>query len=210
MLQQLLNAAVPKYLEANPIAGLKKLHTTPPAPFRLTREMEARLYAALEPADRVLVMFALDTLARLSDVVNLERRHDHGTHVVLVRPKVAPYKVPVSARLRKALDALPNTGPYYFAHRRQAKNPRDFRSGIKDMLEAGCKRAGIPYGRGIGLTFHGLRHEGASRMLEQGVDVKTVQELGGWTDMRAIQRYLHPTEARKTAAVERIGGDPEA
>ncbi len=209
LLKRVLVSAVPKYLTESPAAGITRLSTPAHDPFRLTREAEARLLDALAPADRPLVLFALDTLARLSDVVNLERRYDHGAYVLLPRPKGKPYKVPISPRLRDALKAIPDDGTgFYFAHRRKAKNPRDFRSGIKDMLEAACRKADpkIPYGRGIGLTFHGLRHEGASRMLEAGHSPKVVQEIGGWKDFRAMQRYLHPTDKAKVQAVRAIGG----
>lgn len=209
VLKQLLGSAVPKYLEASPAAGIKRLKSATHDPFRLTHEAEKRLLAALAPADRPLVLFALDTLARLSNVVNLERRYDHRSYVLLAKTKTKSYKVPVSPRLRKALDAIPDDGTgYYFSHRRRAKKARDFRSGIKRMLQIACREAqpAIPYGRGRGLTFHGLRHEGASRMLEAGVDPKTVQELGGWSDFRAMQRYLHPTDVAKRHAVASIAG----
>jgi hypothetical protein len=90
---------------------------------------------------------ALDILMRLSDVVNLRRAQDRKTYLLVEDPKVQLYRVPVSARLRKALDSVPNTGRYDFGHRRRAENPRDFRGSVKQMFEAGCKAAHIPYGR---------------------------------------------------------------
>lgn len=73
------------------------------------------------------------------------------------------------------------------------------------MLEKGCKAAGIPYGRKAdGLTFHALRHTATTRLVEAGVPLRIVQELGGWKSMRQLERYAHPSEAAKTAAVEAI------
>ena len=176
--KSLLSAAVPKYLEASPIAGLPRLRTPKTAAAILRHDDERRLLAALPLADRALILCALDTLMRLSDVVNLRRDQDRGTYLLVVDPKVRPYQVPVSARLRKALDALPQTGPskiYYFGHRRQAAHARDFRSSVKSMLKRACERAGIPYGRKVGgMTFHGLRHTGATRLVEAGVPFITV------------------------------------
>ena len=61
------------------------------------------------------------------------------------------------------------------------------------MFEARCRAVRIPFGRQVhGLTFHGLRHTGASRMLNQGVDIKTVAEIGNWKNLAVLQRYLHP------------------
>lgn len=56
-----------------------------------------------------------------------------------------------------------------------------------------------------GLTFHSLRHTGASRMLEAGVDVKTVMLIGGWKNLKVLERYLYPSDAAKRADVDAIG-----
>lgn len=74
------------------------------------------------------------------------------------------------------------------------------------MLERACEKAKIPYGRAEhGLTFHALRHTGATRLVERGVSLRIIQELGGWASMRQLERYAHPGEAAKKAAVELIG-----
>jgi integrase len=130
---------------------------------------------------------------------------DGPTYITVLDPKTEQYRVPVSKRLRKALDALPVDGPFYFPHRRRATDPRDFKNSVKSMLRRACDRAKIPYGRGVGITFHALRHTGASRMLERGVDIRTVQEIGGWSSLRQLTRYTHPSERAKRAAVELVG-----
>lgn len=209
VLKSVLKAAVPKYLAASPIAGLKRLRSARQETRVLTRTEERRLLRRLTKADRALVICALDTLMRLSDVVNLRRDQDRRSYLLVVDPKVDPYRVPVSSRLRKALDGLPVQGPYYFAHRRRAKQVRDYRSSVKQMLERACEAANIPYGRKAGgLTFHGLRHTAATRLAEQGVSLRLIQELGGWKSLRQLERYAHPSEPAKQAAVEAIGSQP--
>lgn len=209
VLKHLLAAAVPTYLAASPIAKLKRLRGPRTETRVLSAKEEERLLKALKPADRVLVLCALDTLMRLSDVVNLRRDQDRGRYLLVVDPKVEPYRVPVSARLRVGLDSLKKDGPYYFAHRRRAKNARDFRSAIKTMLKRACQRARVPYGRKRGgLTFHGLRHTGTTRMVDAGVSLRIVQDIGGWKSMRQLERYAHPTERAKLAAVNAIGSQP--
>lgn len=206
LFKHLMNAAVPKYLDASPIARMKLLRPVRRETRVLSVKEEARLLAQLEPEDQALIICALDTLMRLSDVVNLRREQDRGTYLVVVDPKVQPYRVPVSKRLRAALDALPSDGPYYFAHRRKAEKARDYRGNIQKMLKRACKRARIPYGRKKGgLTFHGLRHTATTRLVEAGVPLRIVQELGGWKSMRQLDRYAHPTEQAKRSAVEQIG-----
>ena len=75
------------------------------------------------------------------------------------------------------------------------------------QAEAACDAAKVPHGRADnGVTFHSLRHTGASRALEHGADIRTVQELGGWTNLKQLMRYLHPTDAAKKRAVDGISG----
>src|SRR5262249_24118534 len=55
-----------------------------------------------------------------------------------------------------------------------------------------------------GMTWHALRHTFASRLVSAGVDLRTVQELGGWKTLSMVQRYAHLSPGHLAAAVERI------
>lgn len=55
-----------------------------------------------------------------------------------------------------------------------------------------------------GVTPHTLRHTFASRLVMAGVDLRTVQELGGWQTLAMVERYAHLSPAHKAQAVERI------
>ena len=152
-----------------------------------------------------MIVCALDTLMRLSNVAGLERRHDHGAYLEVLNPKVRGYKVPVSSRLRIALDDLPKQkSPFYFPSvQRSSEDLR--RCVVVKTFKRLCDKAGLQTGRKTGgISFHCLRHTGASRMLARGVDVKTVMELGGWKNLAVLERYLHPTDEQKRAAVERV------
>lgn len=52
------------------------------------------------------------------------------------------------------------------------------------------------------LRFHDLRHTFATRLLERGVHIKTVQILLGHADISTTARYLHSTDETKRKAVE--------
>lgn len=201
ILKHLITTAVPKYLERNPLVGLKRIRVADTDTRILSPEEERRLLAALKtPEDRALVVGALDTLLRLSNIALLLRRQDHGAYLY-TDTKVGAVKVPISARLRKALDALPKGGTHYFPTYATQTNNRV----IRMFLEA-CARADLPTMRKTGgISFHCLRHTGASRMLAAGVDVKTVAEIGGWKSLAVMNRYLHPTDDRKREAVNLIG-----
>lgn len=196
LLKHVLASAVPKYLTESPIVGLRRLRPLPTKTATLTPKDETKLLAEVTVENRAILICALDTLMRLSDITKLKRSDDHGKYLVVGDSKTGQYEVPISKRLRLALDALPKSGDLFF--RRQ-------RGSVAQMFERACIRAGIRYGRTkSGITFHGLRHTGASRMVERGADLRTVMEIGGWKSLRQLSRYTHPTDAIRCAAVELV------
>jgi integrase len=201
LLKNLLSMAVPKYLEKNPLAGMKMVRVPETDTRVLTRDEEAALLKALETAeDYAIIVCALDTLLRLSNVKDLTRQQDHGGYL-FSDAKAGAVRIPISTRLRKALDALPVKGAHYFPTYHAGGNYF-----IQKMFDRACKRADLVLGRKEGgLSFHCLRHTGATRMLASGADVKTVMEIGGWKNLKVMARYLHPTDDRKRDAVEAVG-----
>lgn len=225
VLKDLLMAAVPQYLSDSPARGLKRLREIGFEPQILSQEDEAKLYEHAAPEDATLIMAALDTLGRLSELAALKWSHVRARDLTFVDPKNGkPRKVPISTRLRVALDTLPRTGPHVFgrhhvkkhhygataAKRRGITAPpanvghRPVENSIARMFADLCERAHVTRGRASdGITFHGLRGTGATRMLAAGVDIRTVQMIGGWSDLRSVMRYLRPgTDAH--AAVNTI------
>src|SRR5262249_2413407 len=150
LLQQILSAAVPKYLKQSPIAGLPDLDVISPKRRIMTEREEARLLPYLASDVRAIMLCGLDTLARLSSVVNLKRADDHRTYLTLYDTKNGEtYEPPISKRLRAALDAMPidTAEPeYYFPRRRRPPTDRDRRHGIAVALRRACEQAGVPYG----------------------------------------------------------------
>jgi len=55
------------------------------------------------------------------------------------------------------------------------------------------------------ITPHVMRHTFASRLAMAGVDLRTIQELGRWEDIRMVQRYANLSRAHIREALDRIG-----
>lgn len=202
ILKHMLTQAVPTYLDENPLKGLSRLRIVDVETRILTPEEERDLLTAAkpDPSATAVLLCGLDALMRKGSIAHLKRAQDHGGYLTLLNAKAGTYKVPISSRLRKALDAVPTDGERYF----ERYHP-GYENKIQRLFEALCTAANVTRGHEDGgVTFHSLRHTGASRMLAAGVDIKTVMLIGGWRNLKVLERYLHPTAQQQRAAVNTI------
>ncbi len=70
---------------------------------------------------------------------------------------------------------------------------------FRTAFETACRNAKL-----TGVTPHVLRHTFASRLAMAGVDLRTIQELGGWKSLKMVERYSHLSPGHKAEAVEKI------
>lgn len=217
LLKAMLTKAVElEHLRASPLAGMRLLRVKKPKRRLLAPAEERKLLRVMAPADRALFIMGLDTLCRLGDILDLKRSDDHRKYLYIEEPKdpeqPEPYTVPVSKRLRRALDRIPKTGPYYFEHRRQAKRARDWRGSVQKMLRTACRLAHVPYGRAkAGITFHwATRRTGATRMLNRGIPLPAVQRIGHWKDPSVVlEIYAEAFGKDERRAVEIVSQGPK-
>ncbi len=67
------------------------------------------------------------------------------------------------------------------------------------LLKAAATRAGLQ-----NATLHKFRHTYATRLLEGGCDIVTVQHLLGHSDLETTRKYLSPDDALKRKAIRKL------
>ena len=181
----------------NPVTSVK-LTKEPRDRLRfLEAEEEAALLAECAEPLRTLILLGIHTGLRLkSEALTLRWLDvDLGRRTVTVSAAYAKSgqtrTVPLNSVLLAALTRLPQISEFVFAK----PNGKPYHA-IRGF-RAACRRAGL-----TGVTPHSTRHTFAIRLVENGVDLRTVQELGGWATLSLIQRYAHVSPSRKADAVE--------
>lgn len=208
LLKGMLRDAVPKYLDASPLVGLKRLSVSPLKRRLLSVTEEARLLAVCEDAqDRAILILGIDTLTRLGDLLDLARTDRDGPWLYIKDSKNGTaYETALSPRSQQALNAIDHDQPYYFAKFRLAENPRDWTNSVRQRLETLCRKAKLPYGRTKGgITFHwATRRTGATRFLiDQKAPLAIVQKQGNWKHPELLLQIY--TEARHEDQLRMVG-----
>lgn len=106
--------------------------------------------------------------------------------------------LPLNSRARDAFRYLRSVSrsEYVFSQ----PNGKPYKSMEKPFAKA-CQDAGLS---DTGVSLHTLRHTFASNLVMAGVDLRTVQEYGGWSDLSLVQRYSHFSASHKAKAIEAI------
>lgn len=70
---------------------------------------------------------------------------------------------------------------------------------LRSAHKTACRRAGI-----VGFRMHDWRHHWASHCVMAGIDLVTIERMGGWTDLRMVERYSAVGFAHMRAAVDKL------
>ncbi len=73
------------------------------------------------------------------------------------------------------------------------------RAGVRKAFETACRKAKL-----YDVKPHTTRQPFASRLAMAGLDLRTIQELGGWEEITMLERYAHLSPQHKAEAVERL------
>lgn len=183
---------------ANPVADVEFLKEPCQRLRFLEPDEEARLLQAAPEPLRSIVLVGIHCGLRVrSEALTLRWNDlDFKRRTVTVQAAYAKTgitrSVPMNSAVRAALEQLPRRGECVFT-----KADGSSYTSIRTGFDTACRLARLH-----DVTPHTLRHTFATRLIENGVDLRTVQELGGWAQIKMLERYGHVSQGRKVEAVE--------
>ena len=156
--------------------------------------------------DRAIFETLFSTGLRVSELINLNidqinlevlnKNRNKDLELVIIGKGKHPRTVYVSDRaiqwLIKYLEKRNNDDPALFINLLKSKSLASKRisvRAIEKMIKKYCALKGLP----ITTTPHTIRHSYATDLLEQGVDLRTIQEFLGHRNLVTTQVYTHVT-----------------
>jgi integrase len=191
-----------KYSGANPVKEVKLLKEPKGKLRYLDQEEEAKLLAHAREPLRTIILVGIYAGLRIQAEALTLKWEDVDFRRALLTVRAAYAKsgegrvVNINSILKAALKELKERSRAECVFAKRDGSP--FKS-IRSAFKTACKHAKL-----TGVTPHTLRHTFASRLAMAGVDVRTIQELGGWKELEMLQRYAHLSPSHKAEAVEKI------
>jgi integrase len=130
-----------------------------------------------------LVRFAIETTMRRSEITRLQWSDlDEKNRTILIRDRKDPKKkigndqtVPLLGTSLSIIQAQPRTSEFIFPYKSES---------VGVAFRGIVRKAGI-----LDLHFHDLRHEGISRLFEQGYQIQEVALVSGHKSWKNLKRY---------------------
>lgn len=214
-LSKMLNIAVANELiSKNPMWSVKKLKENNYKTRVLTQSEEKRLFEEIERGYEVvgrdrkkktiypylhlkpLIICALQTGMRRGEIFNLKWSNidfEYEIIELLETKSGKSRKIPISSKMMKVFEEVKNGTEYVFINKETGLPYNDIKRSFHSVLD----KAGIKDFR-----FHDFRHTAATRMLEKGADIRTVQEILGHSSVSVTERYTHTNAKNKKSAIE--------
>lgn len=141
-------------------------------------------------------LFSCWTGLRISDVKNLTKANVMSDRISFVQKKTRqPVEVPLA---KQALSYLPNLDKFDEGQPLFDLYHDDWKT--NKALKLWAKRAGITKN----LHFHAARHTFATLGLTYDIDIYTIKELLGHSDVRITQQYARLIDQKKIEGVNRL------
>ncbi len=201
------------YLRENPTKEIKKLKVNDSKPIRFLTQDECKRLLDVSPPELYPIYFTfLNTGMRKAELENLEWNDiDFKRCKIKVRrkenwqPKTGEREIPINSKLYDLLQTLKEENKktlksnYVFCD----KSGGMLKTKLRDKLIDIAKQAEIP-----DLTkVHTLRHTFASHLVMKGVDLPTVKNLMGHSDIQTTMIYAHLAPDHLADAVDKLEFD---
>ena len=206
------------YIAKNPCRRLKILAEPSKSQRVMTLQEQEKLKKEAMRSNELTVLLAAYTGMRLGEICALRwtdidwnkgtvcvrrtvqriRKSSGGTMLIVDTPKSirSQRTLPVPAFILELLKRNYSDSEYIFGHIQRPAEPRT----VQRRFQALLKRLGIS-----GVHFHTLRHSFATRLIELGVDIKTVSTLLGHSSSKTtLDFYVHSRLETQRTAIERL------
>ena len=187
------------HLSVSPVKTVRPYHVENVRTRILSTEEIQRVLEACSEDLRLMARATLESLFRVSEVLNLRAEDIGPSFATLIHNKSGRMRrIPLTPTLRTDLIARTHRSGWVFGQDRYGGRPP--KQGAVSI--AFCR---VMHGLGLhDASHHTLRHTGTSAMVAAGVSLRVVQEIGGWTSLRMLERYAHPTGSELRQAVRTL------
>lgn len=201
-------------IDTNPAATLKSPKIVKKTPDTLTvREIDALLKqpsknTPKELRDKSMLELLYATGMRVTELITLKTDDVNiKLEYIICHDRKKDRVIPFGSEAKKALiEYLENGREYLLGEKKNShilypncSGGEMSRQGFWKLIKAYGKKAGIK----SELTPHTLRHSFASHLVENGADLKSVQEMLGHSDISTTQIYMTPGNKRIREAYEK-------
>lgn len=176
-------------------------------PKALTREEVKRLLSVIPPTrkrDRLIVLLLYGAGLRVSELCNLKKDDvdlDRGLIVVRggkgAKDRVVPIPKYLADEIRAYLESRSDESEYLLVEDRRRRKDKLSTRNVWYLLKRYGQKAGVE------VTPHKLRHSFATHLLEEGVDIRAIQELLGHSNLSTTQIYTKVTVEHLRKAQEK-------
>lgn len=181
----------------------------------LTKPQQEALLAAYAPHVQSIVLMLCFQGCRTQEALQLQWEDvdlDRGAVWFRRTKSGVPRTVALHSRVLDALAVLPSArGGHVFRSIRKDRHgnrlpyadTRDYKlpggNPLRRVHGTACRKVGIR-----GFTVHDWRHHWASWCVMSGVDLSTIQRMGGWASLRMVERYAAVSTEHMAEAVKRL------
>lgn len=165
-----------------------------PRPFTL-EQIDAMLNSGVYTRTRAMIILGYAQGFRVSQIARVRGDDIQGDQIRTLAKGGKEGVLPLSPTVRELAKTMPKTGWWFPSPRRDGPIKAE---SVTDAITNAIHLAGITDPR---LTPHSLRHTFASQLVEQGVDIRVIQELMMHDDIGTTQIYAKVSDRKRMAGI---------